>query len=139
MLNLKRGSAGFRICPFCGWELKLLGSFSPLDESQPRGFAFCSCPLQEHSSELSRKKIPKRLYRLFDRIGTNIANYRPGACWCKKCATIADTVFSQEPDYNPPPKVRMFYLVYIIFQFKIIHTNKHPLRALKKAKNTNYQ
>ena len=34
--------------------------------------AFCSCPLQQHSSELSRRKIPKRLYRLFDRIGTNM-------------------------------------------------------------------
>ena len=34
--------------------------------------AFCSCPLQQHSSELSRRKIPKRLYRLFDRIRTNI-------------------------------------------------------------------
>ena len=34
--------------------------------------AFCSCPLQQHSSELSRRKIPKRLNRLFDRIGTNI-------------------------------------------------------------------
>ena len=34
--------------------------------------AFCSCPLQQHSTELSRRKIPKRLYRLFDRIGTNI-------------------------------------------------------------------
>ena len=34
--------------------------------------AFCSCLLQQHSSELSRRKIPKRLNRLFDRIGTNI-------------------------------------------------------------------
>lgn len=87
---------------------------------------YCSCPLQQHSSELSRRKIPKRLYRLFDRIGTSIPNYRPGARWCNKCATIADTVFSQEPDYIPPSKVRMFYLVYILFQFKIIHTNKQP-------------
>ena len=30
--------------------------------------AFCSCPLQQHSSELSRRKISKRL----DRIGTNM-------------------------------------------------------------------
>ena len=39
--------------------------------------AFCSCPLQQCSSQLSRRKIPKRLYRLFDRIGTNIPNYHP--------------------------------------------------------------
>lgn len=56
MLNLKRGSAGFwkknqswrRMsrsyeetwrcnCPICGWELELLGLFSPLDESHPGG------------------------------------------------------------------------------------------------------
>ena len=61
-------------CPFCGWELKLLDLFSPLDESHPsrEADAFCSCPLQQHSSELSRRKIPKRLCKLFDRIGTNI-------------------------------------------------------------------
>ena len=120
MRRLNEGTARF-----VGGNLNCWACSRHLMRATREANAFCSCPLQEHSSELSRKKIPKRFYRLFDRIGTNIPNYRPGARWCNKCATIADTVFSQEPEYNPPPKVRMFYLVYILFQFETIHTNKH--------------
>ena len=142
MLNLKIGSAGFRKKNRAGEECR--GLMRRLDDATGRFLggnlncwtcsrhlmratreaAFCSCPLQQHSSELSRRKIPKRFYWLFDRIRTNI--HQLPLRWCNNCATIADTVFSQEPDYNPTSKLRMFYLVYILFQFKIIHTNKHP-------------
>ena len=65
----------------------------------------CSCPLSQHSNELSRRNISRRFYDLFDRIGAYVPNYRPGTRWCNKCATIADTVFSDEQDYIPPAKV----------------------------------
>ncbi|KAK2566044.1 hypothetical protein P5673_010370 [Acropora cervicornis] len=77
-------------------------------------------------------KTPKRLYRLFDRIGTNIANYRPEACWCKKCATIADTVFSQEPDYNPPPKVPYKYKR-TAYPMPLLNYQKDKLKPLLQA------
>ena len=79
----------------------------------------CSSPLSQHSNELSRRNIPRRFYDLFDRIGAYVPNYRPGTRWCNKCATIADTVFSEEQDYIPPAKVCiMFPLVHNLFQLK---------------------
>ena len=66
---------------------------------------YCSSPLLEHSTELSKRKVPRRFYRLFDRLGANVPTYRPGTRWCNKCSTIADSVFSKEPDYVPPTEV----------------------------------
>ena len=68
---------------------------------------FCSSPLSEHSTELSSRIIPRRFHRLFDRVGANVPNYRPGTRWCNKCAVNADNVFSNEPDYIPPAKVSL--------------------------------
>ncbi|XP_078371859.1 uncharacterized protein LOC144655479 [Oculina patagonica] len=64
----------------------------------------CASPLLEHSAELSKRNIPRRFYRLFDRLGANVPNYRSGTRWCNKCASIADSVFLNEPDYIPPVK-----------------------------------
>lgn len=47
---------------------------------------YCSSPLLEHSTELSKRKVPRRFYRLFDRVGANVSNYRPGTRWCNKCS-----------------------------------------------------
>lgn len=66
---------------------------------------YCSSPLLEHSTELSKRKVPRRFYRLFDRLGAHVPTYRPGTRWCNKCSTIADSVFSKEPDYVPPTEV----------------------------------
>ena len=57
---------------FVGGNLNCWACSRHLMRATREANAFCSCPLQEHSSELSRKKVPKRLCRLFDRIGTNI-------------------------------------------------------------------
>ena len=58
---------------------------------------YCSSPLLEHSTELSKRKVPWRFYRLFDRVGANVPSYRSGTRWCNKCSMIADSVFSSEP------------------------------------------
>ncbi|XP_068702749.1 uncharacterized protein [Montipora foliosa] len=65
---------------------------------------YCSSPFLEHSTQLSKRSIPKRFYHLFDTLGTNTQNYRPGIRWCNKCATIADNALSKEYDYIPPKK-----------------------------------
>ena len=38
---------------------------------------YCLSPLLEHSTELSKRKDPRRFYRLFDRLGANVPTYRP--------------------------------------------------------------
>ncbi|XP_044180501.1 uncharacterized protein LOC122961758 [Acropora millepora] len=65
---------------------------------------YCSSPFLEHSTQLSKRRTPKRFYHLFDRLGPNTQNYRPGIRWCNKCATIADNALSKESDYIPPKK-----------------------------------
>ena len=81
----------------------------------------CSCPLSEHSNELSPRYVPKRLYDLFDRLGGHFPNYRPETRWCNKCAAIADNVFAGEKDYIPPAKVSIIFpLVYISSHLKKI-------------------
>ena len=67
MRRLNEGTARF-----VGENLNCWACSRHLMRATREANAFCSCPLQEHSSELSGKKIPKRLYRLFDRIGMNI-------------------------------------------------------------------
>ena len=76
---------------------------------------YCASPLLEHSSELSKRKIPARFYRLFDRVGANVPNYRPGTRWCNKCAMVSDNVFSNEPDYISPAKVRVIFFLCLHF------------------------
>lgn len=66
---------------------------------------YCSSPFLEHSTELAKINIPKRLYHLFDRLGANTPNYRPGIRWCNKCERRADSDLSKETDYIPPAKV----------------------------------
>ena len=80
---------------------------------------YCSSPFLEHSTQLSKRRIPKRFYHLFDRLGANTQNYRPGIRWCNKCATIADNALSKESDYIPPKvSVKMFILFLILFLSK---------------------
>ena len=76
---------------------------------------YCASPLLEHSSELSKRKIPARFYRLFDRVGANVPNYRPGTRWYNKCAMVSDNVFSNEPDYISPAKVRVIFFLCLHF------------------------
>ena len=60
---------------------------------------YCSSPFLEHSTQLSKRTIPKRFYHLFDRLGANTQNYRPGIRWCNKCATIACLLYT-----SPSPR-----------------------------------
>ena len=45
------------------------------------------------------------VYLLFDRLGRNFPNYRPGFRWCNSCAKRDNEESQQEPEYTPPPKV----------------------------------
>ena len=67
--------------------------------------SFCACPLLDHSNKLHNRNIPRRLYPLFDRLGRNFPNYRPGFRWCNSCAKRVNEESQQEPEYTPPPKV----------------------------------
>ena len=76
-----------------------------------------STALSQHSNELSNRNTPRRFYHLLDPVGAYVPNYQHGTRWCNKCATIADTVFSDEQDYIPPAKVRtntIFSCLYFI-------------------------
>lgn len=67
--------------------------------------SFCACPLPVHSTELSQRHIPVRLYQIFDRIGVTVPGYRAGVRWCNSCSKTADEKFKSERDYSPPEKV----------------------------------
>ncbi|XP_044166661.1 uncharacterized protein LOC122950741 [Acropora millepora] len=66
--------------------------------------SFCACPLPVHSTELSQRHIPVRLYQIFDRIGVTVPGYRAGVRWCNSCSKTADEKFKSERDYSPPEK-----------------------------------
>ena len=109
-------------CPICKRRFKLLGLYSALDERKPWSKEYCSSPFLEHSTQLCKRSIPKRFYYLFNRLGANTPNYRPGIRWCYKCATIADNALSKESDYIPPKvSVQMFILFLVLFLSKKVN------------------
>ena len=67
--------------------------------------SFYASPLPVHSTELSRRHIPVRLYQIFDRIGATVPGYRAGVRWCNSCSKTADEKFISERDYIPPEMV----------------------------------
>ena len=72
---------------------------------------YCSSPLLEHSTELSKRKVPERFYRLFDRVRANVPTYLPRTRWRNKCISmIADGVFCIEPAYVPPVQVSAVFI-----------------------------
>ena len=77
-----------------------------------------------HSNELSNRNTPRRFYHLLDWVGAYVPNCRHGTRWCNKykCATIADTVFSDEQDYsscNWYVQIQCFSCLYFISIQKI--------------------
>ena len=77
---------------------------------------YCSSPFLEHSTQLSKRSIPKRFYHLFDRLGANTHNYRPEIRSWNKGVTIADNALSKQSYYIPPKvSVQMFILFLILF------------------------
>ena len=95
------------------------------------------CPLPQHSSELSNRNTPRRFYHLLDWVGAYVPNCRHGTRWCNKCATIADTVFSDEQDYSSCKGMYKYNvsLFYILFQLKryVKYLCKVDSRRLKNA------
>ena len=79
---------------------------------------YCSSPFLEHSTQLSKRSIPKRFYYLFDRLGANTPNYQPGIRWCNKCASIADNALSKESDYIPPKVSVQMFILFLLFLSK---------------------
>ena len=95
-------------------------------------------PLSQHSNELSNRNTPRRFYHLLDWVGAYVPNCRHGTRWCNKCATIADTVFSDEQDCSLCKGMYKYNvsLVYIFFfQFKkyVKYLCKMDSRRLKNA------
>ena len=86
-------------------------------------YSFYACPLPVHSTELSRRHIPVRLYQIFDRIGATVPGYRAGVSWCNSCSKPADENFKSERDYSPPEKV--FHPVFLCHNKE---THVHPLK-----------
>ena len=84
--------------------------------------SFCACPLPVHSTELSQRHIPVRLYQIFDRIGVTVPGYRAGVRWCNSCSKTADEKFKSERDYSPPEKVS-----HPVFLCHKKDTHVHPL------------
>ena len=84
--------------------------------------SFCACPLPVHSTELSQRHIPVRLYQIFDRIGVTVPGYRAGVRWCNSCSKTADEKFKSERDYSPPEKVS-----HPVFLCHKKGTHVHPL------------
>ena len=62
----------------------------------------CSCPSSwGHSRTLAKIPIPERFYQVFDQVGKDLPDYRPGTNWCCKCKLEADKSFMDHVKYIP--------------------------------------
>lgn len=77
------------------------------DESR-RDNLRCSCPQAENfkHAKLNKNNIPRRYYALFDEVGAELPNYRPGTRWCNNCKSSADERFAKHNLYMSAPPVR---------------------------------
>ena len=67
---------------------------------------FCACPLPVHSKELHLQNIPRRLYKIFHRIGRSK--------WLRSWCQMSHQLFKSKQHYSPPKKVLIEWTMFCL-------------------------
>lgn len=98
---------------------------------------FCCCPSTkwEHSTQ-KLHKCPKRLFPLFDSLGENNPNYRPGTKICTTCNENVDQEYSSHPLYQAPllRKVRS-NMIHLLNTINIFISQTFSVHFFQRSRN----